>query len=213
MNYLQGVPAEIGRNRKKANARKEKRAEKKQLRKTTKPTRKRLVAKIGLAPSRAVFLTAVRTNALKLAKRLAQAYRTDRTRVESLWTKLGGKTSDLKSAIEHGAKTQLGVVVAATALAAAAPIVIAVVKLFGELKSDKAGDNTEDQSYVQDAQNTLSNDASVTKDIANLPEGDQSGIVAPPDGDGSGSGLPTWVLPVAVGGAALLLLPKLMKGK
>lgn len=208
LNYLQGTPAEIGRKKRSKSQRREERKKKKEERKT-KP---RKVAKIALVPARASFLAAVRLNALKLAKRLAQAYRKDRSRVETMWLRMGGKPDELKKAIEHGAKTSLGVVTVAAATALAAPIIVAVVKIFKDLKSDQPGDDTGDGQFLTDAQRELQNDPTIDKDIANMPDGVNAGLTKGDEDNDTGGGLPSWVLPVGLGAGALLVLPKMMKG-
>jgi hypothetical protein len=70
-----------------------------------------IVAKIGLAPARLAFIGIVKLNALKLAKRLAQAYQSSpqgAQELKDLWEKkFKGKWSDLRQAINQGANTSI----------------------------------------------------------------------------------------------------------
>lgn len=70
-----------------------------------------VVAKIGLAPARLAFIGIVKLNALKLAKRLAQAYQSSpqgAKELRDLWEKkFKGKWSDLRQAINQGANTSI----------------------------------------------------------------------------------------------------------
>jgi len=70
-----------------------------------------VVAKIGLAPARLAFIGVVKLNALKLAKRLAQAYQSSpqgAQELKDLWEKkFKGKWSDLRQAINQGANTSI----------------------------------------------------------------------------------------------------------
>lgn len=70
-----------------------------------------VVAKIGLAPARLAFIGIVKLNALKLAKRLAQAYQSSpqgAQELKDLWEKkFKGKWSDLRQAINQGANTSI----------------------------------------------------------------------------------------------------------
>lgn len=70
-----------------------------------------IVAKIGLAPARLAFIGIVKLNALKIAKRLAQAYQSSpqgAQELKDLWVKkFKGKWSDLRQAINQGANTSI----------------------------------------------------------------------------------------------------------
>ena len=70
-----------------------------------------VIAKIGLAPARLAFIGVVKLNALKLAKRLAQAYQSSpqgAQELKDLWEKkFKGKWSDLRQAINQGANTSI----------------------------------------------------------------------------------------------------------
>jgi hypothetical protein len=65
------------------------------------------VVVVGAAPARAAALLIIESDALGLAKSLAQAWAQDKTKVDAFWTGLGGNTNDLKSAIEKGSKMTL----------------------------------------------------------------------------------------------------------
>lgn len=180
LNYLSGADAEIGRRKKKSSQKKEEKKKKKE-------TRKRKVAKIAVAPARASFLAALQVNFLKLADRMARAYGKDRSRVEAWWSKLGGDTAALKKAIEKGSKKQLGAVAAAAAFTMAAPVIIAAIQIFKDLKSDNPGDNSGDNSFLSDARKALDEDPGVDKGIANLPSDVDSGLVKGKEGEEGGS--------------------------
>lgn len=92
------------------------------------------VAKVGLAPARAAFLTMIKFNALGIANKLAQAYKKDPAKVDNFWKSLSGNPAELKKSVSQGSKQQISGLgaVAATVTAAATPI---VVKLMSLLKS------------------------------------------------------------------------------
>jgi hypothetical protein len=92
------------------------------------------VAKVGLAPARAAFLTMIKFNALGIANKLAQAYKKDPAKVDNFWKSLSGNPAELKKNVSQGSKQQINGLgaVAATVTAAATPI---VVKLMSLLKS------------------------------------------------------------------------------
>jgi hypothetical protein len=92
------------------------------------------VAKVGLAPARAAFLTMVKFNILGIAKQLAQAYKINPAKVDNFWKGLSGNPAELKKNVSQGSKQQISGLgaVAATVTAAATPI---VVKLMSLLKS------------------------------------------------------------------------------
>jgi len=70
-----------------------------------------IVAKVGIAPARAAFIGLVKINALKLAKRLAQAYQSSPQAAQELrdkWEKkFKGNWSTLRQAINQGANTSI----------------------------------------------------------------------------------------------------------
>lgn len=208
LKYMSGVPtADIGKAKKKKS-----KEEKKKKKQGKKGGVRKKVAKVGLAPSRAAFLLATRMNVLKLGKRLRQAYKADASRVTAFWTKIGGNFDALKEAIEKGSKQSLdGVptgdigIVTETAIATATPIVIAVVKLFKDLKSDKPGDDADDANAIAQGKNDLANDPNIDKGNATMNTDQESGIAK---GDESGMGMST---PLIIGGvavAAFLLMRK-----
>lgn len=173
----------------------------------------KVVGKVGLAPARAGFLLAVDKNVLKVAKRLAQAYAKHPEEIKKFWTNFGGDFASLKKAINKGAKaningvhpSELGIV-AETAIASATPIIIAIVKLFKSLKTDQAGDDTEDKSGINDLGTELLTGGEakvVTKDAS----GNEETISEPEEKGGLMSNKPLLIggaLALAVGGYFLL---------
>ncbi len=127
------------------------------------------VKKIALAPARAAFLALVKINARGLATKLQISINKGGDKTRAFWTKVGGDFDKLKSATATGAKKKplfgikkggkvsgatsveylpegIGVepatlTAAAAALAAAAPILLAVSKLF---KSQQIPEGEED---------------------------------------------------------------------
>lgn len=170
LTYLNGIEGELGKKSKaeRKEARKEKKEQRKKEHAARKAERKEKgglgkrvlkgVAKVGLAPSRAAFLEAVSLNFLKLGKRMQQAWEKDRMAVENFWKKFGGDVEKLKKAIEKGSKSKLSGDMGSFAaiVSACTPIIIAVVKLFKELKSDKAGDDKEDEKGIDELKDELS---------------------------------------------------------
>ena len=151
IQYLSGVePGELGKRRRTKAERKERR---KKIGKKFK--------KIAVAPARASFLLAVSLNVLKLAKRLAQAYKKNPQKIKDFWIKLGGDEAKLKQAIEKGSKSKLtghlGVAIEVT-IATATPIIIAAIKLLKDLKSDKEGDDDKDKEGIEDLKEKLDTD-------------------------------------------------------
>jgi len=92
-------------------------------------------AQVGLAPARAAFLVLLRTNALGIATKMAQAYKKDKGQVENFWKNLSGNPAELKKVISQGSKQQLSGLgsAVATATATAAPIVAKALALFAKL--------------------------------------------------------------------------------
>lgn len=158
---------------------------------------KKLVAKLSLAPSRAAFLVATRVNLLKLAKRLKQGWEKDPSKLTKMWEKFGGDINILKSAISQGSKSKInggvGYVVTAAAVAAATPIIVAAVKLFSDMKSDKKGDAGEDKSIVETLKDSLADATDVKKEIKD------------DNGSRAESETPFYKNPFVIGGAALLV--------
>ena len=92
------------------------------------------VAKVGLAPARAAFLSLVRLNGLGIAKKLVQAYRINPAKIDNFWKGLSGNPTELRKIVEQGSKQKingLGVALE-TVIATATPI---IVKLTSLLKS------------------------------------------------------------------------------
>jgi hypothetical protein len=110
--------------------------------------------KIALSPARNAFLGLVKLNAKGLAKKLAKAIAKDENKVKDFWVKkLGGNFNKLKTAIAVGSKRKAlgnqfeplsGPEVIAF-LAAAAPIIAAIVPLLKSIIG-KEGGSTEDGS-------------------------------------------------------------------
>lgn len=125
----------------------------------------KVVAKFALAPSRSAFLLAVSVNIFKLAKRLNQLYVTNPDKLKNFWEKFGGDFEKLKKAITKGLthKKALGFAVTTATISASLPIITAVIKLFKELKTDKQGDDVEDDKGVKDINNEIQNDPSGSK--------------------------------------------------
>lgn len=103
--------------------------------------------KVALAGPRNAFLLLVKVNALGLAGRMAFA---NEKKLKDFWEKLGGNFNKLKTAVSQGkkkpailAKKQFGRIngigaeptTLSTALAAAAPIIAAIGKLLGNMKT------------------------------------------------------------------------------
>jgi hypothetical protein len=193
--YLNGL-SEIGKPKKsKAEKKATRKAKTEKLKTKVKEGIKKgvkVVGKVGLAPARAGFLLAVDKNVLKVAKRLAQAYAKHPEEIKKFWTNFGGDFASLKKAINKGAKaningvhpSELGVV-AETAIASATPIIIAIVKLFKSLKTDQAGDDTEDKTGINDLGTELLTGGEakvVTKDAAGneetLTDPDEKGLMS-----------------------------------
>lgn len=138
--------------------------------------------KVGLAPARLAFLTFVRLNFLKVATKLAQAYKKDPARVKAEWTKIGGDEATLKKEIEKGAKVGLNGMGAVplpdpATITAGATILTVFVKMFKDLGIfDKK--KTPEQEAAE-AQAVIDQGASELQKI-----GEESGG----DGDGGGGG-------------------------
>jgi len=210
--YLNGV-SQMGKAKKsKAEKKANRKAKTEKLKEKVKKGVK-VVGKVGLAPARAGFLLAVDKNVLKVAKRLAQAYAKHPEEIKKFWTKFGGDFDKLKKAINKGAKaningvhpSELGIV-AETAIASATPIIIAIVKLFKSLKTDQAGDDTEDKSGINDLGTELLTGGEakvVTKDAS----GNEETLSDPEEKGGIMSNKPLLIggaLALAVGGYFLL---------
>lgn len=155
IQYLSGVePGELGK-------RKRTKAERKERRKKFLKNPLKAVKTIAVAPARAAFLLAVSLNVMKLAKRLAQGYKKNPTKLTEFWKKLGGDEAKLKQAIEKGSKSKLtgnlGVIAEST-IATATPIIIAVLKILKDIGADKQGDGDEDKDGLDDLKDKLDTD-------------------------------------------------------
>jgi len=103
------------------------------------------IARIGLAPARGAFHTAVRMNVGKLATKLVRVYgkQGGKKKLEEFWRKFGGKWKSLSKSMSKGAKASISndefigePVTFAAVAAVAAPIMIAAAAL---IKTMKAG--------------------------------------------------------------------------
>jgi hypothetical protein len=105
---------------------------------------KKVVLKVGLAPSRNAFLALVSFNSLGLAKKIARGILKDRRKVELFWKNLGGDFNALLRAVNNrqsqykvsGYYDSIGDPATGTAAAAAAPIIAAVLKVLKEMGVD-----------------------------------------------------------------------------
>jgi hypothetical protein len=208
LNYLSGDDADtIGKKRggggggggAKKQQKQQKRATKKAARKSPekkaakKEKRKRVfkkVAKVAVAPARAAFLTAVNLNLLKLATKLVRVWQKPggKEQLTKFWQSFGGDMAHLKKAIIKGSKQQIsgdGIgVVAATVLATATPIVVALVPIIKAFKA--AGDGKEAQEFnegVNDAKKDLAENEDVPKSTVSMPKNKDAGIVTDKSGD------------------------------
>ena len=131
-------------------------------------TKKMNLATIPLAPSRTAFLGLVRLNVLKLADKLVQAENKKPGSVQALWKKMGGDFNVLKNVINQGAKKgKLSGIGAAgeveAILAAATPIVVAVVGLLTKLGIKKKGQKDELDEAIEQGKEELQNNPDVMK--------------------------------------------------
>jgi len=176
MAYLNGELSVINGRKERKEKRKDKRAVRRTKIKEKLKKGLKVVGKVGLAPARAGFLLAVDLNVLKLAKRLEQAYKKHPDEIKKFWDKFGGNWDKLKSAINKGAKANINGIKpsemgsAAAAISSATPIIIAVVKLFRGLKTDKAGDDKEDTKGLKDLGDEL-----LTGEDSNVVTRDENG--------------------------------------
>jgi hypothetical protein len=136
----------------------------------------KLIMKVGMVPSRAAFISAVSLNLFNLATRLTQLAAKNPNAVTKFWENFGGDMKKLNKAIikglsvkrkkeERKAKkrgsevsghdSEIGSVSAGAIIAAALPIVTAVLKAFNSNKSDKAGDDKHDKANVEKLKKTL----------------------------------------------------------
>jgi hypothetical protein len=205
--------------------RQEKRSERKAKRKENKPFKK-----VALAPARGAMLLLVSLNVRNWAVKLSKMKRQD---VEAFWKRLGGNVDKLYGAINKGKDKRrilgpedpsdyaiipsIGEPVSATAaLTTAAPIILALVKLF-KSKGVSDQDDQKTESEIEQAgveplgegfqaedphpgtEKTSAGYGDPVKSSRTESSGSGSGEGS---GSGSGSGL---VLPLAAGAALLLL--------
>jgi hypothetical protein len=180
---------------------KQKRAEKKQTRQTKRATKKasgkrgQKIKKVGVAPARAAFLTAVNLNLLKTANKLARVWNkpNGKERLKKFWVdSFGGDLEVLKKAIIKGSKQQISGerigVATEVVLATATPILIAVAKIFSEFKA--GGDQKEREDFdkgVNDAKEELANSPEFESGTADM--GDKEvGVVDNSGGESGGGG-------------------------
>jgi len=183
--HLSGDDSEFGKSKAKKEARKEKKAGKKSGRKEKRAKKKaegkgagRKIAKVGLAPARAAFLTVVTLNVLKCATKLARVWNKPggQSKLNTAWAKLGGKTDKLKNAIAKGSKQKISGdemgAVTETLIATATPIIIIMAKLIKEFKA--GGDDEEKADFdkgVDEGVKTLAKSDEFEKGNATMPEG------------------------------------------
>lgn len=151
---------------------------------------KKKVAKIGLAPARAAFLTAVNLNALKVATKLARMYNkpNGKAALQKFWLKFGGDFEKLKQGISKGSKQQINAdsvgVAVEVLLATAAPLLIALAPL---LKEFKAGGDTDEMNEfdlgVKEAKEELKNNDDFEKTDGKLPPNKKVGVIKDEGGD------------------------------
>jgi len=131
------------------------------------------VAKVGLVPARAGFLTLVTINARKLATNLAATWKKNPKDVKNLWTKFGGDIEVLKKAIIKGSRVQIsgkemGIVVDAALLASAAAILVPVLALFKKNGTASEEDASGLQGDISTGMNELAKNGDVT--TAEMPQ-------------------------------------------
>lgn len=191
LTYLSGDETAIGRRRKGGSSPKKKltKSEKKEKRKRV----FKKVAKVGVAPARAAFLTIVRLNALKTATKLARVWNkpNGKETLINFWSKFGGNADKLKETIIKGTKNktalnadEIGSATAiATTLATATPILVALVPIIKSFGA--SGDKDEASDFdkgINDGKETLENDSSVEKTRVSMPQDKEVGYSAKPSG-------------------------------
>ena len=104
---------------------------------------KKVVLKVGLAPSRNAFLALVSFNSFNLGKNIAKGILKDRSKVERFWKNLGGDFGALLRAVNNrqsefrvSGVNYIGDPATGTAAAAAAPILAAIAKLLKDMGID-----------------------------------------------------------------------------
>ncbi len=170
----------------KKTARKSKRSSRRSERKAG--TRPKRVARIALGPARAAFNTLVRLNVLKLATKLARGYHKPggKKKLQRWWLKFGGNWKDLAKLISKGSKQrisndEIGALGAAAAIAAATPIIIALLPIIKALGAE--GDKGEQSLLtkgIRAGKRLLSKSSRFSKGIANMPEGEEVAVVQRP---------------------------------
>jgi len=152
------------------------------------------VAKVGIAPARAAFLTIIRLNALKTATKLARVWNkpNGKETLIDFWAKFGGKPEKLKEMILKGTKNKTALnadeigsatAIAAT-LAAATPILVALVPIIKRFKAGGEKEEAEDfDKGINDGKQTLENDSSVEKTTASMPQDKEVGYSTKPNGE------------------------------
>lgn len=139
------------------------------------------IKQISIAPARAGFLAAVRTNFLKLANRLAATARIDEQFVKDKWEKgYGGDWNKLKETINKGVKGvpalngELGVVslvAVASFITVATPIILGMISLIKQKRGQAdLADSTEDQATLDKLAKDLLNINPETINNAPIPE-------------------------------------------
>lgn len=171
--YAQGVPDNLGRRTKseRKKKRKEKQGERKEDRQERRETRKQKVAKIAAAPMRGAFLAIIKINGFNLAKKLSQAIRKDRDRIQRFWAKFGGNWDDLVKEInKKSGEAAVGAIVMTTALAAATPILIAVGTLLKEMDLFSKEEEEDLELGISEGEDIISTDPEYQKSEMDLPK-------------------------------------------
>lgn len=153
------------------------------------------VAKVQVAPARIAFLGLVEINMMQLAKKLAKAWKQNPDKVKKFWKKFGGDPNKLKNSIIRGSKVEItGQEIGnpAAVLAAATPVIIAVVKLFKDLKVKDEGGEGGSESVLEKAIETgkqfLSDNPDTEKSNVSMPEDEDVGLIKQRDEGGGGGG-------------------------
>jgi len=110
------------------------------------------IARIGLAPARGAFHSAVRLNVGKTASKLVRIYNKPggKEKLKEFWRKFGGKWGSLAKSMSKGGKAsisddELGAVTLAAVAAVAAPIMLALVPIVRAFKA--GGSPAEEAAY------------------------------------------------------------------
>lgn len=160
---------------------------------------KQKVKKLLLAGPRNAFLAIVKLNVKGLATKLAKAINKDAGKVKELWEKkLGGNFNKLITAINVGKKhKQLGAEPVSTtaAIASAAPIIVAVVKLVKSIIGKEGAEDTGGGDIIDN----LEKDLGKVTDPSDPKNADQ----VDKEEEGKGFDLP---MPLVIGGLAVVAL-------